>query len=35
VNTTYATYRHMLPEAPVRAIAVLDAEYEQWRSAAA
>jgi integrase len=34
VNTTYATYRHMLPEAPVRAIAVLDAEYESWRSAA-
>jgi integrase len=34
VNTTYATYRHMLPEAPVRAIAVLDAEYETWRGAA-
>jgi integrase len=33
VNTTYATYRHMLPEAPVRAVAVLDAEYEQWRAA--
>jgi integrase len=33
VNTTYATYRHMLPEAPVRAVAVLDAEYEQWKAA--
>ncbi len=30
VNTTYAVYRHMLPEAPVNAVSVLDAEYEAW-----
>ena len=34
VNTTYATYRHTLPKAPVKAIAVLDTEYETWRNAA-
>ena len=30
VNTTYATYRHMLPEAPGRATAVLDTEFAEW-----
>jgi integrase len=32
VNTTYAVYRHMLPEAPVNAVSVLDAEYQAWSS---
>jgi integrase len=35
VNTTYAVYRHMLPEAPVNAVSVLDAEFVQWSSEAA
>jgi integrase len=34
VNTTYATYRHMLPEAPGRATAVLDTEFAEWSKAA-
>jgi integrase len=35
VNTTYATYRHMIPEAPTRAVAALDAEYSEWSGEAA
>lgn len=34
VNTTYSTYRHMLPDAPVAAATVLDAEYAEWSLAA-
>jgi integrase len=30
VNTTYATYRHMLPEAPDRAKSALAAEFAEW-----
>lgn len=30
VNTTYAIYRHMLPDAPTAAVAALDAEYAEW-----
>jgi hypothetical protein len=35
VNTTYATYRHMMPDAPTRAVAALDAEYAEWSEEAA
>jgi integrase len=35
VNTTYATYRHMMPDAPTRAVAALDAEYAEWSGHAA
>jgi integrase len=34
VNTTYATYRHMLPDAPTAAVTVLETEYAEWRKAA-
>lgn len=35
VRTTYATYRHMLPDAPMSAAAVLETEYAEWISAKA
>jgi hypothetical protein len=35
VNTTYATYRHMMPDAPTRAVAALDGEYAEWSGHAA
>jgi integrase len=35
VNTTYATYRHMLPDAPMAAAAVLETEYAEWSGKAA
>jgi len=34
VNTTYATYRHMLPDAPMAAVTVLETEYAEWSNAA-
>jgi len=34
VNTTYAVYRSVMPEAPVRAASVLDGEFEEWRRSA-
>lgn len=34
VNTTYSTYRHMLPDAPMSAAAALDAEYAEWSKSA-
>lgn len=34
VNTTYGTYRHMLPDAPIAAVVVLETEYAQWSSKA-
>jgi integrase len=34
VNTTYAVYRHMLPDAPMTAAAVLETEYAEWKNAA-
>lgn len=34
VNTTYSVYRHMMPDAPMTAAAVLDAEYAEWSLAA-
>ena len=30
VNTTYATYRQMLPDAPMAAVTALEAEYAEW-----
>lgn len=30
INTTYATYGHLVPSASVRAVAALDAEYNAW-----
>jgi integrase len=35
VNTTYKTYRHMMPDAPLRAVAALDAEFAEWSGEAA
>jgi integrase len=32
VTTTYAVYRHMLPEAPVNAVSVLDADIKPGQS---
>lgn len=34
VKTTFETYRHMMPDAPTRAVAVLDAEYQEWSNRA-
>jgi integrase len=34
INVTYATYGHLVPSAAGRALAVLNAEYEQWNQAA-
>lgn len=30
INTTYATYGHLVPSASARAVAALDAEYAEW-----
>lgn len=30
VNAAYATYRHMLPDAPMAAVTVLETEYAEW-----
>ena len=32
IQTTFETYRHMMPDAPTRAVAVLNAEYREWVS---
>lgn len=34
INVTYATYGHLVPSAAGRALAVLNAEYEEWSRAA-
>jgi integrase len=34
INVTYATYGHLVPSAAGRALAVLNAEYEEWSKAA-
>lgn len=30
VNTTFEVYRHMMPDAPSRAVSALDAEFTRW-----
>lgn len=32
INTTYATYGHLVPSAAARAVTALDAEYAEWTS---